>query len=36
MISNLEEALVEEEPAPVASPEPPAKPAAVATPRSHG
>ena len=32
MISNLEEALVEEEPAPVASPEPPAKPAAVATP----
>jgi predicted unusual protein kinase regulating ubiquinone biosynthesis (AarF/ABC1/UbiB family) len=32
MISNLEEALVEDEPAPVASPEPPAKPAAVVTP----
>ena len=32
MISNLEEALVEDEAAPVASPEPPAKPAAVVTP----
>lgn len=32
MISNLEEALVEDEPAPVASPEPPAKPAAVVNP----